>query len=133
MPRVIPPSDDPDDRHFWEGVERRQLLIQRCTGCKALRHPPAPMCPGCSSLEWDTRAASGRGTVYSWVASRHPTEPDDEPRIVALLDLEEGIRFVSNLVDIELEDIRHGLPVELVFLEVDGVLLPQFRPRAEDG
>ena len=66
--------------------------------------------------------------MYSWIASHHPTEPDAQPRIVALLDLAEGLRFVSNLVEIDLDDVHHGLEVELVFVEYDEVKLPQFRP-----
>jgi uncharacterized OB-fold protein len=115
MLRVIPPSDDPDDRHFWEGVARGELLIQKCSDCNVLRHPPSPMCSECSSLEWSTQAASGRA------------------RIVALLDLEEGIRFVSNLVDIDLPDVSHGLPVRLEFVEIDTVMLPQFAPLREES
>ncbi len=128
MSKVIPPSIDPDDRHFWEGVARRELLIQCCSSCELLRHPPAPMCGACGSLEWHTQAATGRATVYSWIVSQHPSEDDDTPRIVALVDLEEGIRFVSNLVDVDIEDVRHGQSVRLVFVETDGVLLPQFKP-----
>ena len=59
--------------------------------------------------------------------SRHPAEPDDEPRIVALIDLEEGIRIVSNLRGVEAAGVRNGMPVEVGFDEVDGVTLPQFR------
>ena len=82
----------------------------------------------CNALEWETLEASGRGRVYSWIASQHPTEPDAAPRIVVLLDLEEGVRFVSNLVEIELEDVHFGLEVELVFVEYGEQTLPQFRP-----
>lgn len=86
------------------------------------------MCPACNSLEWETQQASGRAKVYSWIASQHPTADDVTSRIVVLLDLEEGVRFVSNLVDIELEEIRFGLDVELVFVDYGGQVLPQFRP-----
>jgi 3-oxo-4,17-pregnadiene-20-carboxyl-CoA hydratase alpha subunit len=130
--RVIPPAVDHDDAYFWEGVERHQLLLQRCTHCHTLRHPPVPMCGSCHSLEWDTQPATGRGTVHSWIVSRHPSEPDAEPRVVVLVDLEEGVRFVANLTGVEIDDVRNEMPVEACFLEVDGVLLPQFRP-APDG
>jgi uncharacterized OB-fold protein len=133
MPHVIPPTPDPDDQYFWDGVAQGKLLLQRCASCSVLRQPPSPMCPSCSSLDWDTQEASGRARVYSWIASRHPSEPDASPRIVVLLDLEEGVRLVSNLVEIELEDVRHGLEVELVFVDLDGVTLPQFRPTRAGG
>ena len=128
IPNLIAPTPDADDQYFWDGVARGELLLQRCAVCSALRQPPSPMCPGCSSLEWDTQRASGRAQVYSWIASRHPTEKDASPRIVVLLDLEEGVRLVSNLVEAELSDVHHGLAVELVFVEYGDVTLPQFRP-----
>ena len=69
----------------------------------------------------------GRGKVQSWIVSRHPTEPDDAPRIVALIDLEEGVRLVSNLQDVEIADVENDMPVEVVFADIDGFTLPQFR------
>jgi hypothetical protein len=89
------------------------------------------MCPNCGSLEWDTQEASGRGTVHSWIVSRHPTEPDDEPRIVALVELEEGVRLVSNLQEVEESQVWNDMPVEVMFVEIDQVALPQFRPTPE--
>jgi uncharacterized protein len=86
------------------------------------------MCPGCGSLEWSVRQMSGRGTVHSWIVSHHPSDPDDTPRIAAVVDLAEGPRFVSNLVDCEPGDVVNDMPVEVVFIDVDSVRLPQFRP-----
>ncbi len=127
MPRVIPPVTDDDNRFFWEGVREGRLLLQRCSSCSTLRHPPGPMCPRCQSLEWGTVEASGRGTIHSWVLSHHPTEPDAEPRIVVLVDLAEGVRLVANLQGTPWAEVRNDLPVELFFADVDGVRLPQFR------
>jgi hypothetical protein len=86
------------------------------------------MCPRCGSLEWDDQELAGRGRVHSWIASHHPTEPDDAARIVALIELDEGVRLVSNLQDIDSEDVENDMAVEVVFMDVDGVRLPQFRP-----
>ncbi len=133
MPPVIAPTPDADDQYFWDGVAQGKLLLQQCSACSEIRQPPLPMCPHCSSLEWNTLEASGRASVYSWIVSRHPTEPNLEPRIVVLLDLEEGVRLVSNLVDIELEDVKYGLEVESVFRTLDDVELVQFRPRDAGG
>ncbi|HEX7094393.1 MAG TPA: Zn-ribbon domain-containing OB-fold protein [Acidimicrobiales bacterium] len=128
MPRVIPPVPDADDEPFWRGVAEGRLLLQRCADCLAMRHPPSPMCRHCHSVRSEWFEASGRGTVYSWIQSKHPTELDDAPRIVALIDLEEGARMVSNLQGVELDDVRPGMLVEVVFMEIDGTVLPQFRP-----
>ena len=85
------------------------------------------MCPQCGSVEWSEWEASGRGTVHTWILSHHPSEPDTEPRIVALVELEEGVRLVSNLHGIEPDDVRNDMDVEVFFAEVDGVRLPLFR------
>jgi len=128
MPTVIPPVPDLNDQYFWDGVQQHKLLVQRCASCGVLRLPPVPMCGACHATEWDTLEASGEGTVYSWIMSRHPSAPDDTPRIVALVQLVEGPRVVSNLVDIEVADVRNDMPVRLCFRTIDDVLLPQFAP-----
>jgi uncharacterized protein len=128
MANAIPPNVDRDDAFFWEGAAQGKLLLQRCGDCHTICHPPLPMCPACQSLHRSTSEASGRGTVYSWIQSRHPTEPDAEGRIVALVELEEGVRLVSNLRDTALDDVRVGMEVEVVFDDLGGFVAPQFRP-----
>jgi uncharacterized OB-fold protein len=92
------------------------------------------MCPQCQSLEWDTVEASGRGTVYSYVINHHPQVPAFEyPLVIALVELEEGTRLVSNVVDVDPADVHVGMPLEVVFEAVDDELtLPLFRPTAAD-
>jgi uncharacterized OB-fold protein len=129
---VIRPTSNKDDDYFWAGVADDRLVLRRCTGCTYLQHPPTPMCPRCGCVEWTTRDAVGTGTVYSWIVAKHPNAAlDEEGRIVALIDLDEGVRFVANLVEIAEADVRPGLPVELTFRDVAGVKLPQFRPVGE--
>ncbi len=119
-----------DNRFFWEGVERGELLIQRCAGCSRLRHPPRPMCSRCGSDAWDAVRASGRGSVHSFVVPHHPRLPAfPEPYVVALVDLEEGTRLVTNLVDVAPDQVRIGMAVELRIVRVDRDLaLPLFAP-----
>jgi hypothetical protein len=126
---VIAPLTDRDNRHFWNGVREGRFLLQRCSDCGALRHPPRPMCPQCQSLAWSSEPASGCGRIYSFVVSRHPTEPDAAPRIVVLVELEEGVRAIGNLQGLDWREVRNEMPVELFFQDFDGVVLPQFRPR----
>jgi uncharacterized OB-fold protein len=128
MSMRLAPSMTGDSQFFWDGAKDGRLLIQRCAACGALRHPPRPMCPHCHSLTWDTLESSGRGTVYSFVMPRHPQFPFfDDDYIVALIELEEGTRLVSNLVDIAPDDARIGMPVTVRFDEFDdGVVLPVF-------
>jgi len=117
-----------DQDFFWEGVKDGKLLIQKCHDCGALRQPPGPMCPHCQSLKWAPQESEGRGTVAAWIVSQHPTLSDAAPRIVALIELTEGVRMISNLQGIELADVDLGMPVEVTFAEVNGAMLPQFRP-----
>ena len=128
MPHVVPPSPTRDEEFFWRGVAEDKLLIARCASCSKLQHPPSPMCPVCGSTEWDTVESSGRGTVHSWIVSHHPSRPDDDPRIVALVDLDEGTRLVTNLVDVDPSAVSNDMAVTVTFRELDGVKLPQFRP-----
>ena len=131
-PRRPRPVINQDNAFFWDGVKRKELLIQRCAGCGALRHPPRPMCPRCQSLEWNTVTASGRGTVHSFVVIHHPPFPPfDYPHVVALVDLAEGTRLVANLIDIDPTAVQIGMPVRVDFVAVDEeLILPQFRPAA---
>jgi uncharacterized OB-fold protein len=122
----------PDTQFFWDGLRERRLLLQRCGSCGTLRPPPRPMCPTCNELGWDTVEASGRGTVHSFVMPQHPQFPFlDYPYIVALVDLEEGTRVVSNLVHVAPDDVEIDMPVEVTFVEFEnGLVLHQFRPAA---
>jgi uncharacterized OB-fold protein len=122
---VIPPGIDRGNDWFWDGVRQGRLLIQRCASCGRLRYPNAPMCGACQSLEWDTQAATGRGCVHTWLVAHHPTR-EDESRIVVLVDLEEGVRMVSNIVDFDPAEIEQDLPLELTFRTYGDVVLPQF-------
>jgi len=130
------PTADRDSAFFWEGVEAGELRIQRCTACRALRHPPGPMCPGCHGLDWDWAVSAGRGTVHSFVVHHHPPVPGFEPPfVVALVELDEGTRLVANLGGIAPAAVEVGLPVVVEFVRVegaDGWALPRFRP-AEPG
>ncbi len=131
MARPPRPTSDADSRFFWDGVAKGELRIQRCGGCRALRHPPRPMCPRCHSLDWDSVVASGRGAVYSFVVHHHPPVYGLEtPFAVALVALDEGTRIVGNVTGLPPSEVRIGLPVEVDFASVDGAwTLPQWRPR----
>jgi uncharacterized OB-fold protein len=116
-----------DQDFFWDGVDREKLLFQRCTRCDTVRQPPGPMCPECQSLEWEPQEAAGRGVIRAWIVSKHPNRPDVNPRIVILVELDDGPRLVSNLQGVAPDEVRLGMPVEVTFQDVDGVFLHQFR------
>jgi uncharacterized OB-fold protein len=135
MSSRLAPSISRDTEFFWAGLKDHKLLIQRCTDCQTLRVPPRPMCGNCQSLNWEAAESAGRGTVYSYVMPKYPPMPFLEyPYVVALIELDEGVRIVSNLCHIDPDAIENGMPVE-VFYEAfnsitDGeeLVLHQFRP-----
>lgn len=122
-----------DNSFFFDGAARGELLIQRCSSCGTLRHPPRPGCPECRSLEWHTVKASGRGKVFSFVVVHHPQVPSFVyPLAVVLVELAEGTRVTANVTGLAPEDVRIGMDVVADF-ETDsgGVSLPVFRPAGE--
>jgi uncharacterized OB-fold protein len=124
-----------DDNHlFWEAAKEGKLVTQKCGNCGRLRHPPRPMCPACHSLVFEMSQLVGTGVVYSYSFLHHPQNPAfDYPVIAALVDLDEGVRIVSNLVDVATSDVRIGLPVEVRFVPTknDGAV-PVFAPRKSE-
>nr|WP_203599488.1 MaoC family dehydratase N-terminal domain-containing protein [Streptomyces sp. SID10853] len=124
------PAVNRDNAFFFDGAKQHRLLIQRCTACSLLRHPPGPCCPECNSLEWDTVEASGRGVVHSFVVNHHPRHPAfDFPMAVAVVALAEGTRLIAGLTGVAPEDVEIDMPVVLDWLDADPDLtLPVFRP-----
>jgi uncharacterized protein len=134
------PELDADSAPFWEAATRGELVIQACSSCGALRHPPRPMCPKCRSLESEWRPMSGRATVWSYVIPHPPLLPAFMPvapynvTIVAL-DEDPLIRLVGNLIadagapinSVDPATIEIGTPVQVVFERAaDDVALPRF-------
>ncbi|MFJ7064293.1 bifunctional MaoC family dehydratase N-terminal/OB-fold nucleic acid binding domain-containing protein [Streptomyces sp. NPDC101115] len=141
-PKRPRPVINRDNAGFWEGVAEHRLLIQSCAGCSTLRFPWLPGCNACGSRDWDTVEASGEGTVYSYVVMHHPPFPaftvSDHgadaggPYAVALIELAEGVRMISNVVGVPYDKVRIGMPVRLEFLRADEELeLPVFRAGGE--
>jgi len=109
-----------DNKWWWDAIQQEKLLIQKCSDCDVLRHPPRPMCGQCQSTNWQGIEASGKGTVYSYTILHHPIIPGyDFPCPVGLIDLEEGTRIVANIRGCELNEIHIGMKVECMFEDVD--------------
>jgi uncharacterized OB-fold protein len=116
---------------FWDGARAGELRIARCTACGYFLHPPGPSCPRCGSRDVAPEAVSGRGVLFAWTVSIQAFLPGLGPYCVALVQLaeQEDLRLTSQLVDASVEDLRVGLPVEVVFVDGGGDLrLPFFRP-----
>jgi hypothetical protein len=124
------PTITDENGFYWEGTKNGELLLQRCQSCTALRHPPSPACPHCLSLDWTPEPAPTRGTLYSVASPQHPPAPmHGSGFLTCLVELEGGIRVMTNLLDCSLGDAKITMPVELFFEPLaDGYQLPQFRP-----
>ena len=116
---------------FYDFCKQHELRFQRCKGCGTWRQVPRDMCAKCGSPQWEWAKSSGKGTVFSWTTVMQPMLPqfaDVVPYSPVVIELEEGVRMVSWLVDVAPGDIRIGLPVEVVFEDVTPeVTLPKFR------
>lgn len=123
-----------DSAVFWDAAAAGRLVGQRCADCGVMRHPPRPMCPHCHSLRTEIVPLSGRGTLYSYAFLHHPQHPAfSYPVMAALVDLDEGIRIVSNLTDVARENVQIGMPLEVHFIPTDGgAQIPVFRPVVVD-
>jgi uncharacterized protein len=119
-----------DNHWYWDAAKEHRLVAQRCQGCGRLRHPPRPMCPRCRSIAFELVDLSGEGEVYSFSVVHHPRNPAfDYPIVAALVELAEGVRVVTNLVEVDTGDVRIGMPVKVTFVPtVDEWAVPVFRP-----
>ena len=128
---VIRPAINRDTEYFWAGTKVGELRIQRCGGCGLLRHPPGPMCPECGATKPTYLVSEGRGEVFSYVVHHHPKVPGREvPFVVALVELDEGVRMLAELADVAPDDVHIGLPVEIGFREIDADLTMPYWRRA---
>ncbi|HEX5587666.1 MAG TPA: OB-fold domain-containing protein [Acidimicrobiia bacterium] len=117
---------------FWDATREQRLLLQWCTDCEQPIFYPRAACPACfgSRLEW--RPASGNGEVYAVTVDHRPqitTRRTEEQFAVALIDLDEGVRMMSNVIGCPPEDVTVGMRVVVAWEPLsDGRHLPQFTP-----
>ena len=127
-PLPVPTSDS---RPFWEGCRRHELLLPRCRPCGDYFFYPRLLCPRCLSKDLEWAKSTGRGKVYSFsvVHTRFFGQPWEVPYAVAIIQLDEGVRMLSNVVECSPDDVTVGMSVEVVFEDVtQEVTLPKFRP-----
>ena len=129
-PRPLP-QPTPETQHFWDGTKAGELRLQRCDDCGHVYFPPRPVCPACSSRNVADFAASGNGSLLSYVINyrRHPSF--DGPYAIALVKLDEGPTMMSNIVDCEQtpEALVLDMPLEVTFEYHGDIAIPLFRPK----
>jgi uncharacterized OB-fold protein len=128
------PLPTEDSAPFWKACKEHELRMQRCNSCGHVRFPPSVLCPKCTSLDATWDKLSGRGEVFTFIIvhqTYHPAFDEDMPYNVALIRLEEGPGFHSNIVECKNEDLYCGMQVEVVFEDrTEEISLPKFRPRS---
>jgi uncharacterized OB-fold protein len=120
-------------KHFWDACARGEYLLQACANCGRYRYPVSRICPGCMSRDFDWKASRGFGAVFTFtVVDRAPSPAfaPYTPYVVALVDLEEGVRVMGNIIDGDPSSVTVGMPVSVRFQKIDDeTTLPQFGPR----
>lgn len=130
LPTMAPPVN-PDSQKFWDATSENRLLLPRCDACSTVIWYPREFCPACGSLEVSWFEASGRGSVYSFSIVRKGENmyAGSAPYVLAYVELEEGPRIMTNIVDCEVEAVAIGQAVSVVFQDTgQGHKLPRFAP-----
>lgn len=129
------PEITPITQPFWESAAKRRLVIQRCGDCQSWVWCPRPACVECGSEKLEWTPVSGRGQVFAFTVIREVVGralrgfANDIPYVAAWIDLEEGPRVCSNVVQCPVEKVAIGMAVEVLFEEAGpGIFLPKFKP-----
>jgi uncharacterized protein len=127
--RVLPTTEELSG-FFWMSGKDGKLRFLQCSSCSYLIHPPAPICPECHSRDAAPTVVSGRGTLHSFTVNHQAWDGAGDVYVIGLVEIDEqpGVRLTTNIVDIEPDEVRIGMPVEVVFEDHDPVYLPLFRP-----
>lgn len=130
------PVPDNASQPFWEGARNHRLLLQRCSDCGAHQFFPQSYCRKCLSENITWFEASGKGKIYSFTIIHRPPShifEEDIPYVIAIIELDEGSRMMSNIIETEPEDIHVNMSVEVTFKDISSTIsLPEFRPTGRD-
>ena len=127
------PKPTPDTQPFWDAVKRHELMLPKCKACGQFHYFPRPFCPHCFSWDLEWIRCSGKGKLYSFLINHRPAPGFEEetPYVIAVVELDEGPRMLSNLIDIEPtpEAVQVDMPVEILFQAVnEETTMFKFRP-----
>jgi len=126
------PHPAPESLHFWQAAREHRLEIQRCNACGQFWFPPALSCPHCQATDFVWAPVSGRGKVFSFVTYHrvyHPAFAKEVPYVVALVELDEGPRLLTNIIGVAPDKVACDMPVKVVFDDCnESVSVPKFTP-----
>jgi uncharacterized OB-fold protein len=117
------PQSTPETKHFWEGTQAGEIRLQRCDDCAKVYFPPRPFCPACASRKVSVFKASGKAKLHSYVIHHRPAPGFTPPYAIAVVQLEEGPKLMTNIV---------GCPQTPEALPLDMDLVPQFEKMSDD-
>ena len=127
------PRTSPESAHYWQAAREHRLEIPRCNACGQFWFPPSQSCPHCLAADFSWTPVSGRGKVFSFVTYHrvyHPAFAKDVPYVVALVELDEGPRLLTNIVGVAPDAVTCDMPVQVTFDDYEeGVAVPKFMPR----
>jgi uncharacterized OB-fold protein len=133
LPKPLP-EPTPVSQRFWDALREERVELQRCDDCGRWVYYPRSRCPSCFSDRLTWTAVDGIGTVYTFTVAEQATAPpfaDEVPQLLAIVELAEGVRVSTTLIEVQPDAIRVGMPVAPVFDHGgDGVTLLRFRPRS---
>jgi uncharacterized OB-fold protein len=126
------PHIDEEMRPWWEALQRHELYVQKCRDCGDLRFHPRAVCPSCLSSRTEWVRSKGTGKIYTFTVTHQNQAAgfrESLPYVMAWVELDEGVKMLTNIVDCPPEQVRIGMPVEAVFDDVTAaVTLLKFRP-----
>ncbi|BFM08290.1 Zn-ribbon domain-containing OB-fold protein [Halioxenophilus aromaticivorans] len=123
------PALTPENSSFWQGGKTNQLMMHFCRQCDRYFHPPGPVCPSCASDAVHPKAVSGNGRILSFTVNYQPWAKDlTVPYSIAIIELDDqqGLQFISNVINCDPETLSVGLPVKVCFEQHDDVWIPLF-------
>jgi uncharacterized OB-fold protein len=124
------PRPSPESGVFWDGAQEKRLMLPRCNACGQFWFPPSQRCRHCLSGDFDWAESKGEGRIYSFVVYHrvyHPAFEQDVPYVVAIVELDEGPRLLSNIVGTPAAEVRCDARVRVAFDECrSGMAIPQF-------
>lgn len=125
------PVPTPETKHFWDGTKAGELLLQRCDACRHTYFPPRPFCPKCASRKVSVAKASGKAKLHSYVIHHRPAPGFTPPYAIAVVELDEGPRLMTNIVGCPQtpEALALDMPLEVTFeKQTDQITLAFFKP-----
>ena len=130
--RLIPPHTEMT-QPYWDATRREELLVQQCGNCARHIFPPRANCPDCGSSQLAWQPVSGRGVIYTYTVAHRPPHPvlaEQCPLAVAVVELAEGPRMITNVIGCDTNEVEIGMPVQVAFESIDDsdLVLPVFKP-----